>query len=90
MAHHEEHEEHLSHEELMYRYHIQRGSDFTKIDLFLSARGNYELALRYKPGDSFSLEKINECNAAIRRDRKKVLVIAPIVIAIIACVIIFA
>jgi len=87
MAHQQEPEENLSHEEIMYRYHITRGSDFTKIDLFLSARNNYELALKYKPGDEFSLQKIRECTDQMRKDRKSVLVIVPIVLAIITTVI---
>jgi hypothetical protein len=87
MAHHETIEENLSHEEIMYRYHIQRGSDFTKIDLFLSARNNYQMALKYHPGDPFATDKITVCTEQIREDRKKVLVIAPIVLAVIAMVI---
>ena len=84
MAHHETHEENLSHEEIMYRYHIQRGSDFTKIDLFLSARNNYQMALKYHPGDPFATEKAVECSEQIKKDRKKVLVIVPFVLALIA------
>jgi hypothetical protein len=87
MSHHQEQEENLSHEEIMYRYHITRGHDFTKIDLFLTARKNYEMALQYKPGDPFATGKVKECNDQIRKDRKKVLVIVPIVLAIITTVI---
>jgi hypothetical protein len=87
MAHHETKEENLSHEEIMYRYHIQRGSDFTKIELFLSARNNYQMALKYHPGDPFATERISACTEQIRKDRKKVLVIAPIVLAVIVAVI---
>jgi hypothetical protein len=87
MAHHETQEENLSHEEIMYRYHIQRGSDFTKIDLFLSARNNYQMALKYHPGDPFATEKAATCNEQIKKDRKKVLVILPFVFALIALVI---
>jgi hypothetical protein len=87
MAHEEIHEENLSHEEIMYRYHVQRGSDFTKIELFRSAREMYKNALIYKPGDAFATEKIAECNKYISRDRKKVLVIVPVVLAIITGII---
>jgi len=87
MAHHETQEENLSHEEIMYRYHILRGSDFTKIDLFLSARNNYQLALKYHPGDPFANERITACTEQIRQDRKKVLVIVPFVLAVITIVI---
>jgi hypothetical protein len=87
MAHQEVHEENLSHGEIMYRYHILRGSDYMKIDLFRSARETYKEALTYKPGDSFSLEQIDLCNKNISRDRKKVLVIVPIVLVVIAAVI---
>lgn len=87
MAHHETHEENLSHEEIMYRYYIQRGSDFTKIELFLSARNNYQMALKYNPGDPFSTKKFAACNEQIRKDRKKVLIILPFVFALIALVI---
>ena len=81
MAHQEPIEENYSHEEIKYRYHIQRGSDYMKIDLFRSARETYKEALNYKPGDPLATEKISECNGYIRRDRKKVLVIVPIVLA---------
>jgi hypothetical protein len=87
MAHHETQEENLSHEEIMYRYHIQRGSDFTKIELFLSARNNYQMALKYHPSDPFATEKITACTEQIRKDRKKVLVIVPLVLAVITMVI---
>jgi len=86
MAHHETQEENLTHEEIMYRYHILRGSDFTKIDLFLSARNNYQKALQYHPGDLFATERITACTEQIRQDRKKVLVIIPIVLAVITIV----
>lgn len=89
MAHHEEDSANLSHEELKYREHTRRASDFMKIDLFLSARGEYERALEYHPGDTLSLEKIDECNSNIRRDRVKVLIIVPFVLALIATIILF-
>ena len=87
MAHQEVNEENLSHEEIKYRYYIQRGLDFTKIELFRSAREHYKLALNYKPGDSFVLERIDACNRQIRKDRTKVLILVPIVLAVIAAVI---
>ena len=87
MAHNETQEENLSHEEIMYRYHILRGSDFTKIELFLSARNNYQMALKYHPGDPFATERITACTEQIRKDRKKVLVLVPIVLAVITIVI---
>ena len=88
MAHHHEPEENLSHEEIMYRYYITRGSDFTKIDLFLSAKNHYALALNFKPGDSFALKRIEECTAQIKSDRVKVLVVLPFLFALIAAVVI--
>ena len=87
---HQENTSNLSHDEIQYQYHIQRGSDFTKIELFRSARENYKEALKYRPGDPFAMEKIDTCNRQIRKDRTKVLIIVPIVLAIIAAVIIFA
>ena len=87
MAHHAESTENLSHEEIMYKYHIQRGSDFTKIDLFLSARNNYEMALQYHPGDPFATRRITECTEQIRKDRTKVLIILPFLLGLIAAVI---
>jgi len=84
MAHHETHEENLSHDEIMYSYHMQRGSDFTKIDLFLSARNNYQLALKYRPGDPVAAEKAVACSEQIKKDRQKVLVILPFVLVLIA------
>jgi hypothetical protein len=89
MAHEEVNEENLSHEEILYRYHIQRGSDYMKIDLFRSARETYKEALQYKPGDSLATENIAVCNQYINRDRKKVLIIVPVVMAIILGIILF-
>ncbi len=80
-------EENLSHEEIQYRYYIQRGLDFTKIELFRSAREHYKQALTYKPGDPFALERIDACNRQIRKDKVKVLIIIPIVLGLIATVI---
>jgi siroheme synthase len=87
MAHQEVNEENLSHEEIQYRYYIQRGLDFTKIELFRSAREHYKQALNFKPGDPFMLERIDACNQQIRKDRTKVLILVPLVLALIAAVI---
>ncbi len=87
MAHEEIPEENLTHEEIMYRYHIQRGMDFTKIELFRSARENYREALKYKPGDSTAAQRFIECNDQIRKDRNKVLIIVPFILAIIAAIV---
>ena len=87
MSHEEVNEENLSHEEIQYRYYIQRGLDFTKIELFRSAREHYKQALIYKPGDPFVLERIDACNNQIRKDRVKVLIIVPIVLGLIGAVI---
>lgn len=87
MAHQEFNEENLSHEEIQYRYYIQRGLDFTKIELFRSAREHYKQALNYKPGDPFVLERIDACNEQIRKDRNKVLILVPLVLGLIAAVI---
>jgi len=90
MAHEEIHEENLTHEEIKYRYHIQRGYDFTRIELFRSARENYREALKYKPGDAFASEKAEECDRNIRRDTLRVLIIVPIVLSIVAAVVYFS
>jgi hypothetical protein len=90
MAHQEAHEENLSHEEIKYREHMKRAADLCKIDLFLTAKAEYELALTYKPGDPEAAAKAEQCQSNINRDRKKVLVIVPIVVAIIIAVILFA
>ena len=87
MAHEEVKEENISHEEIQYRYYIQRGLDFTRIELFRSAREHYKQALNYKPGDPFVLERIGACNEQIRKDRTKVLVIVPLLLVLIAFVI---
>ncbi|MGA3013549.1 MAG: hypothetical protein ABSD71_05900 [Bacteroidales bacterium] len=87
MSAHETTEENLSHEEIKYNYFIQRGLDFTKIELFRSAREHYKQALLYKPGDSFASERIEACNTRIKKDKIKVLIIVPIVLVIIAAVI---
>jgi len=87
MAHQEVNEEILSHEEIKYRYYMTRGIDFIKIELFRSAREHYKQALIYKPGDPEAIEKIAWCNDRIRKDRKSVLVLVPLVLALIATVI---
>lgn len=90
MEHHEVQTEALSHEELKYREHMKRAADLCKIDLFLTARTEFMLALQYKPGDPDATAKADECTANINRDRKKVLVLVPIVLAVIIAVILFA
>lgn len=87
MSHEEGNEENLSHEEIQYRYYVQRGLDFTKIELFRSAREHYKQALNYKPGDPFVLERIDACNNQIHKDRIKVLILVPIILGVIATVI---
>ena len=87
MSQHEEQEENLSHEEIKYREHTQRGADFIKIDLFRSAREEFKAALRYRPGDEFAAAKAIECQDHINRDRIKVFILIPIVLAIITAVI---
>ena len=72
---------------IQYRYYIQRGLDFIKIELFRSAREHYKQALIYKPGDSFALERIDACNRQIRKDKVKVLILIPIILGLIAAVI---
>ncbi|MBE0646896.1 MAG: hypothetical protein IH596_03835 [Bacteroidales bacterium] len=79
----------LSHDEIMFREHFQRGNDFCKIELFRSARGEFKAALHYKPGDEASKKMASDCDTQIRHDAKKVYVIVPIVLAVIAAVIIF-
>lgn len=86
MAHHNENTGHLTHEELKFKEHTERAGHFIKIDLFRSAREEYKAALVYKPGDEHCLKQITEMNSNIARDRKTVLMVAPIVIAIIVAV----
>ncbi len=86
MAHHEEHNEHLTHEQLKYKEHTERGANFIKIDLFRSAREEFKAALQYKPGDQFCLTQIDVMNANIARDRKTVLVVVPLVLLLIVAV----
>jgi hypothetical protein len=86
MANHAEHNEHLTHAELKFREHTERAGHFIKIDLFRSAREEFKAALEYKPGDATCLTQIDAMNANISRDRKSVLVIAPLVIALIVAV----
>ena len=88
MSHPEVNEENLSHEEIQYRYYIQRGLDFTKIELFRSAREHYKQALNYKHGDTFAMERMDACNNQIRLDRKKVLILVPLVLLVITAVIV--
>jgi hypothetical protein len=86
MAHHSEHNEHLNHEELKFREHTERAASFIKIDLFRSAREEYKAALQYRPGEPECLRQIEIMNANIARDRKTVLVVAPLVIILIVAV----
>jgi hypothetical protein len=91
MAHHDLYDDHsLTHEELKFREHTERAGHFIKIDLFRSAREEYKAALAYRAGDELCLRGIQEMNANIRRDAKKVYVIVPLVIAVITAVIIFS
>jgi hypothetical protein len=89
MAHNEDHKENLSHDELKYREHMKRAADLCKIDLFLTARTEFRLALEYKPDDTEAAAGVAQCTANISRDRKRVLVLVPIVLAIITAVILF-
>ena len=86
MAHHSEHEEHLTHAQLKFREHTERGANFIKIDLFRSAREEFKAALEYEPGDAECLRQVDVMNANIARDRKTVLVVAPLVIILIVVV----
>ncbi len=89
MAHHEVHDENLTHEELKYREHTERAGHFIKIDLFRSAREEYKAALKYKPGDEACFRQIDAMNANISRDRKAVLIVVPVVIILIVAVALF-
>jgi hypothetical protein len=86
MAHHSEHTEHLTHEELKFREHTERAANFIKIDLFRSAREEFKAALQYREGDAECIRQIDIMNANIARDRKTVLVVAPLVIILIIAV----
>ena len=86
MANHSDHHEHLSHDELKFREHTERAGHFIKIDLFRSAREEFKAALQYQPGDALCLSQIEAMNANITRDRKTVLVVAPMVILLIVAV----
>jgi hypothetical protein len=86
MAHHAEVNEHLTHDELKFREHTERAANFIKIDLFRSAREEYKAALQYQPGDAECLRQIDVMNTNIARDRRTVLVIAPLVIILIIAV----
>jgi hypothetical protein len=86
MAHHSEHNEHLTHAQLKFREHTERGANFIKIDLFRSAREEFKAALEYEPGDADCLRQVDVMNANIARDRKTVLIVAPLVIILIVVV----
>ena len=86
MAHHAENTETLTHEQLKFREHTERAASFIKIDLFRSAREEFKAALEYKPGDEACCRQIDEMNAHIARDRKTVLVVAPLVVILIVAI----
>lgn len=90
MAHHEEHNEHLTHEQLKFREHTERASHFIKIDLFRSAREEFKAALAYKPGDAECLKQIEIMTSHIDRDRKSVLILVPLVILLIVAIALLA
>jgi hypothetical protein len=90
MAHHEAHNEHLTHGQLKFKEHTERAANFIKIDLFRSAREEYKAALQYQPGDPDCVRQIDVMNTHIARDRKTVLVIAPLVIILIIAIALFA
>ncbi|MFZ4569904.1 MAG: hypothetical protein ACOYM0_02095 [Bacteroidales bacterium] len=91
MAHHDLSDTHsLTHEELKFREHTERAAQFIRIDLFRSAREEFKAAMEYEPGDEQCLLGINEMNANIQRDKKIVLVVVPVLLAIIAAVALYA
>ena len=90
MAHHAENTGALTHEQLKFIEHTERAAHFIKIDLFRSAREEFKAALQYKPGDVECLRQIAEMNAHIVRDRKTVLVVAPLIIILIVAVALLA
>ena len=90
MTHHEEHNEHLTHEQLKFKEHTERAAHFIKIDLFRSAREEYKAALQYFSGDPFCVRQIDVMNDHIARDRKTVLVIVPVLLIFILAVALFA
>jgi hypothetical protein len=90
MAHHSDQNEHLSHEQLKFREHTERAASFIKIDLFRSAREEFKAALQYKAGDQDCIAQIDVMNANIARDRKTVLVVAPLVIILILAIALLA
>ncbi|MEI8006446.1 MAG: hypothetical protein WCI48_09570 [Bacteroidota bacterium] len=91
MAHHDLYDDHtLSHDELKYREHTERAALFIKIDLFRSAREEYKAALVYKPGDEKCLKGISDMNSNIQRDKKVVLAVVPVVLAVIAAIAVFS
>ena len=90
MAHIEEHNEYLTHAQLKFKEHTERAGNFIKIDLFRSAREEYKAALQYIPGDPDCVRQIDVMNANISRDRKTVLLVAPLVIILIIAVTLFA
>ncbi len=90
MAHHSEQSEPLTHEGMKFREHTERAAHFIKIDLFRSAREEFKAALHYEPGDTECLRQIDIMNANIARDRKTVLVVAPLVIILIIAVALLA
>ncbi|HPS51884.1 MAG TPA: hypothetical protein PK892_14360, partial [Bacteroidales bacterium] len=68
MGHHHDENEHLSHEELKFREHVERAGHFIKIELFRSAREEYKAALNYHPGNDMCLSQIRLMNSNIARD----------------------
>jgi len=90
MSHQQEKPLNLTHEEIKYREHTERAAHFIKIDLFRSAREEYKAALQYRPGDAFCSEKMDAMNVNIARDRKTVLIIVPVVVALIVAVVLMA
>ena len=77
----------LPHAEIKYSEHFQRGLDFFRIELFRSARQEFNEAMAFTSNDKACQEKIKECNQHIKSDAKKIYIIAPIVVAVIAIVI---
>ena len=86
MEHHEETTEPVTHDQLKFREHTERAASFIRIDLFRSAREEFKAALQYRPGDEECLRQIGVMNTNIARDRKTVLVVAPLVIILIVAV----
>lgn len=79
----------LSPEEKKFLDLINHGDDLLNIEILRNAKEYYQLALQTHVNDNLALDKIKECDAKLRFERKVILVLSIIAGLVIALMWIF-